>query len=898
MKRFCNFLRSIFRRRQLEQDLQDELNSHIRMDAHERIQRGEPAEQVHYHAKREFGSTMRWAEDVRKTWGTASLDGWLQDLRLAFREMRRRPGFVIVAVLTLGLGIGANTAVFSIVNSILLKPLPFKNSDRLVRIIENIPAAESLTGAPERTTIMSPEAFMEWRSRTKTLSGMAMERTLSMTFAGRESARLTGLQASPALFSMLSVEPMLGRVFEPDEEKPGSDKVIIFSYWAWLKYLGEDPQILGKSLTLDGAEYTVVGIMPPEFDYPDLHSEFWIPLALPLQEPILGLQVIARLKDGVPIAAAAEEAAAIGRYMRGESSKDMPASGSPRIQLLTVQEELVSPVRLPLLIFVIAVSFVLLVACINVANLFLVQAATRRQEIAIRMALGAGHWRVLRQLLTQNFLMAILGGVAGIMLALLGTRLFVTLGQSLNRIALMRFDVAGNAIPRLSQVTIDARVLLFASALSLGTGVFFGLIPVIQIGWSKSVDTANLHAAASSKVVLRRLRMTMGTSQVALTLVLSLTAGLLVRSFLKLANTELGYDPQNVVTFNIPQRELTYPQEEPRQRQRTSFNEELASRLASIPNVEAVGFTNVLPMVQMHLSLGVGLSGDSKSVPEVDYETVSRDYFRVMGIRVVEGRGFNADDRISGRPTYILNRTLARQLSPNDSPIGKTIFIGPRMAPGEIVGVVNDIRRRSLDGGPKPTLFVDPEHTIGVIGVAEGGVYFAIRTKQDPAAMVPEIRKIVRNLAPGLAVDNVATMQQIISNSITTPRSYAVVAGTFSGSALALAVIGLYGVLSYFVTERTQEIGIRVALGAQRPAVIGLVLKQAMAIALTGSSIGIVGAVALTKYLRNILFGISSLDAGTFIAVSGGFILITIVASYLPARKATKIDPLLALRYE
>jgi predicted permease len=438
MTRLFRSLKTLFTRRRLEQDLRQELDSHLKMDTQERIERGESPDEARRNARRDFGNLLRSSEDVRESWGTAGVDRLIQDVRYAWRQMTRSPGFVIVAVLTLGLGIGANTAIFSIVNSILLRPLPYKNSDRLVRIVENIPAEESFTGAPLRTMGMSGNTFLEWRSRTNTLSGMAMERQLSMTLAGTEAVRLTGLQISPALFPMLAVQPALGRAFEPNEEKAGSDRVIILSYGAWVRYLGADPQILGRQLTFDDAAYTVVGIMPRGFVYPDAQTEFWIPLALPV-EHILGLPVIARLKDDVPITAAAEEASTIGREFRGESPGDPQPAGPPRIQLMTVKEELVAPIRLPLLVFVTAVTFVLFVACINVANLFLARGATRNREIAIRMALGAGRLRVFRQLLTENFILAFLGGIVGVGLAFVGTRLFVALGQSLARMDLRRF---------------------------------------------------------------------------------------------------------------------------------------------------------------------------------------------------------------------------------------------------------------------------------------------------------------------------------------------------------------------------------------------------------------------------------------------------------------------------
>jgi predicted permease len=480
LTKVLNWVKALFRRRQLELDLQDELRSHIEMDMQERIHRGETAEEAYRNATLDFGNGVRTAENVREAWGPSGIDRCYQDIRYAFRQIQRNPGFVVVATLTLGLGIGANATIFSIANAVLIKPLPYKNSDRLVRIVENVPAAESLSGAPERTTSMSPEAFLEWRSKAKTLSGMAMERQIAVTVRARETVRLSGLQVSPALFPMFGVQPMLGRVFNADEEKPGSDKSIILSYGAWQRFFAGNRQLLGTSLILDDAAYTVVGIMPPSFLYPDSQTEFWTPLALPISG-LLGLPVVGRLKDGVSLTAAAEEVNSIGRYMRGEAPGDPQPEGPPRIQLMTLKEELVSPIRLPFLIFVIAVAFVLLIACVNVANLFLARATLHGGEISIRMALGAGRSRLLRQLLTENLILAALGGIVGIAFAVAGIRVFSALGQSLPRSDLLRFGLTGNAVPRLNEAGIDVGVLVFILTLTLLTGLLFGLVPALQI---------------------------------------------------------------------------------------------------------------------------------------------------------------------------------------------------------------------------------------------------------------------------------------------------------------------------------------------------------------------------------------------------------------------------------
>jgi putative ABC transport system permease protein len=695
---------------------------------------------------------------------------------------------------------------------------------------------------------------------------------------------------------MLDTQPILGRAFQMDDETPGSDNVVVLSYGSWQRYFGGDPFVIGKPLTLDTAIYTVVGVMPSGFSYPNAQTEFWKPLAFPIQQQIFGLPVIARLKDGVAIEAAQAEANAISRELRGEPPDELqPTAPVPRIQLLSLKDELVAPIRLPLLVFVVAVGFVLLVACVNVANLFLARATARSREAGIRIALGASRARVLRQALTENMLFAVLGGVVGIGLATIGSRVFVALGQGLARAALSRFDAVGNSVPRLNEISVDANVLLFTCVATIATGLLFGVIPAFQMSRAASAGTAKALGRGASKVTLRSLRTVMVIGQVALTLVLLLGAGLLIKSFLNLTSTDLGYDADNVLTFNIPQPPLSIG-DDARQRQRTEFEQEAVRRLQAIPDVEAVGYTNALPMVQLTMPIQVQPQDSPTATFGASAYTVSADYFRAMGIRVVEGRGFNDEDRLSTQPVYVVNEAFARAYSQGQSSLGPFTLLRPRA--GEIVGVVNDVRQLGVDVETEPVVFMDPEHTPGIIGVAEGGVYFAIRMRGDPTKIIPDVRAIVRNLDAELVIDNVATMNQLVSNSITMPRTYAALLGTFAILALVLAMSGLYGVQAYFVTQRRQEIGIRIALGAQQAQVLFPLLRQGLALGVVGLGLGLTGSVVLTRFLQNMLFGVSSLDIATYAVVCTTFLAVIIAASYIPARQAAKIDPLSILRYE
>jgi predicted permease len=825
----------------------------------------------------------------------STIDQLVQDVRYACRQLVANPGFSIVAILTLGLGIGANTTIFSIVDSILLKPLPYADSDRLVRIIENLPAEESFGGGPERTTRMNPDVFTEWRARSTTLSGMSMERALSMTLTGPETVRLVGLEASLALFSMLNAQPILGRAFSIEEETAGSDNVVVLSYGTWQRYFGADPLVIGKTLRLDAAIYTVVGVMPRGFSYPNASTAFWKPMAFPLREQIFGMPVIARLKNGVSIQAAEAEANAISREFRGESPDAIqPAGAVPRIQLASLKDELIAPVRLPLVVFVVAVSFVLLVACVNVANLFLARATARSREVGIRMAVGASRGRVLRQALTENMLFAVLGGALGIAFAVMGGKVFVALGQGLARTALSRTDSVGNAIPRLNEITVDLNVLLFTCGVTVATGLLFGLTPAFQM----SRATASLLGQSAAKPALRSLRRVMVIAQIALTLVLLLGAGLLIKSFINLTTADLGYNPDNVLTFNIPQPPLSFPQDIPKQRQRTEFEQEVARRIALLAGVEAAGYTNALPMVQLRMPIQVQPRDSPGGTFTANIYTVSRDYFRAIGIGVVEGRGFNEQDRANTQPVYVVNRAFVKAYSQGQSPVGRPVALSRFTPAGEVVGIVEDVHQLGIGLEPEPMVFVDPEHTSGIIGVAEGGNYFTVRAKGNPTAIIPEIRAIVSDLDQELVIDNVATMNQVVSNSITTPRSYAVLLGTFAVLALVLAMSGLYGVQAYFVAQQRREIGIRIALGARKPQVLLPLLRQGLLLGAQGLGIGLLASFVLTKFLSNMLFGITALDVTTYVVVCTAFLLVTVAASYVPAQRAAAIDPLTVLRYE
>jgi putative ABC transport system permease protein len=911
-------IRGLIRRRQVERETEDELRFHLeaRTDdlmARRKLSRDEAVRQ----SRIEFGGVEQYREKVREARGFRAFDDFCGDLRYAFRQVRRNPTFAAVAIVTLALGIGANTTIFSLVNAILLQPLPYKDSDRLISIIDNIPGAESRTGAPERRSGMNPEEFQWWRMRTTTLSDMALRMPISMTLTRRdETIRLPGTRVSPAMFPMLRIQPILGRVFEPSEEKPGADSVVILSYGAWQTYFEADPKILGRPVMLDRTAYLVVGVMPRGFMLPsvgDSQAMFWTPLTLTVgPSPILGLPVMARLKEGVTVEAAAKDADTIARELRGDPPTDphATASGPPRTEIVPVKDELVAPIRSALYVFVVAVGLVLLIACVNVANLFLARATSRHQEITIRLALGAGRSRILRQLLTESLALALIGGAAGCALAVAGIQFVKAFGQGLARLDLAQLGDAGNTIPRLDEASIDSSVLLCSLVITVVMGVVFGLSPALLLRRIDLSQSARPRAGSAFGHGLRSARPVLVVNQIALTMVLLLGAGLLIRSFVKLTRVDLGYDPANVLTFQIAQAQLPrdsdslakldLPGIQRFQMRRAAFAEQVVTRLQVAPGIHSAAFTTALPMVngRYGLALRTTPAAPTKVIPGGNALSVSRDYLRVMGIRVIAGRGFNENDRVGPRP-LLVNRTLAKEYFGELNPIGKRVYLWGDPIAREIVGVVNDMREFSLFSAPEPQLFIDAQEAGGnwMVGF-QGGLYFALRTTLDAGAIVPQIRGIVRQLDPQAALGNIATMDQIVANSITQPRMYAVVPGIFAAIAVALAAIGIYGVMAYSVAQRTQEIGVRMALGAQRWQVLFLILRQGLAVTILGMIVGLAGGVAVTRYLEKMLFGLTPLDPITFLVVPALFTVVTFIACYLPGRSATKVDPLVALRYE
>jgi len=833
-------------------------------------------------ATRTFGNVTAAQERFHESRRILWLDHLGQDLRYALRQLGKAPGFAAVAVATLALGIGANTAIFSVVKAVLLEPLPYHEPDRLVHVVQHIPADQSIDGRPRESTALDLNELLELRNRTQALSRIAAYDTpLEMTLGGREEPiRVVGTPISADLLPTLGVQPLMGRRVAAFEEKPESAQSVILGYPLWHSHFASDPDILGRTVTLNGRQYSVAGVMPRGFEFPDRSTQFWFPinLAPPVAGEIRGAIPVARIHEDVSLEAAASEVIAIIGNVRASYPSERLSPPARLIELVTLQDRLVRPVRPALVVLSAAVGFVLLIACSNVASLLLARGAARRGEHAIRSALGAGRGRLMRQTLTESCVLAVMGGATGCVLAVAGVRLLGSL--------------APTTIPRLDTASVDADALTFTLAISLVTGLFFGLIPALQ--FSRAPHMEAIQGDAARTTVRLRARSAIVVLQIAAAVMLLIGSGLVIVSFVKLANVDPGFDPNNVLVF-----QAALPQPTNANMLTDGITQQFLDRLGALPGVEAAAFTNAAPLVP-----GAGFSqprieGASipmKGIPE--FREVSRDYIAAMRLRLLDGRWFTDADEAGRVRVAVINEAMARYFG-NDSPIGKTLTLARDSA--EIVGIVDNIHDQALSAEPRPQVYIDVRQSLRRTTNAQAlnWAYFIVRADRDPISLVPDIRGILQQMIPGATLKlNVASMEQIISKSVAQPRFNAFVLGTFGGMAALLAMIGVYGVTAYWVAQRTREIGVRVALGAHPRRVLVLALRQSVVLAMIGITCGLGGAVALTRYLDSLLFGLTPLDTATFLVVSAGFALTVALASYIPARRAARIDPCAALRHE
>ena len=862
-----------FRRDRFDSELEEEMRFHLEMKTEKNIEDGMDAEQARSAALREFGNLLLAKEESRSAWGWRSIEQLAQDVRFGLRMLVKHPVFTLVAVITLALGIGANTAIFSVVNAVLLRPLPYESADRLVWIWDS-----NASVGLKRFQSSGPN-FKDWERESTSFEYMAAFTGWSFNLTGAgEPERIQGAMTSPALFSMLGVKPVVGRPFLPEEEKAGSHRVALVGYGFWQRRFGADPAIINSSLTLNGESYTVIGIMPDDFGIP-YRVDVWTPLAMDVLRPGRGshfFSVIARLKPDVSIEQAQAEMNSITSVLQ-QQYPDLNTGWSTELQPL--KERIVGDVKTMLWILLGAVGFVLLIACANIANLLMARSAARHKEVAIRFALGAGRMRLVRQFLTESMLLALVGGGLGLALAVWGVDLLVALNP--------------RDIPRAEEVGIDGRVLAFTLLVSLVTGIIFGLVPALQgskVNLSDSLKEGS--RGISSSPDHNRVRRLMVVSEIALAVVLLVSAGLMIKSLLRLTEVKLGFDPEDVLTMHMSLPQSKYAKRD----QQAAFSRELLQRVGRLPGVESAGTVSPIPLIGASAA-DFYIEGRASAAPNQGYNTnihlCSPDYFRTMKIPLLKGRYFDERDVAQSQSVVIINETFASGLWPDEEAVGKRVsFSGPDGPWSIIVGVVGDTRHLRLDAEAGLEMYRPYSQT------AIPYIALVVRSDLDSATVADSIKSEVHGLDSTLPVYGIRPMQQIISQSLAPRRFQMILLGSFAGIALILAAIGIYGVMSYSVTQRMHEIGVRMALGAQSLDVLKLVVGQGMRLVTAGVAAGLITAFALTRLIESLLFGVSPADPETFILIALLLMGVALLACYLPARRATKVDQMIVLRYE
>ena len=874
-----NWTKQLFRRRRLYDDLSAEIHEHVEEKIDELVAGGMSREDATRVARREFGNVTLLEERSREVWQWPSLENLFMDVRYGLRMLRKNPGFTAVAIITLALGIGANTAIFSLVNTVLLRPLPYTDAAKLMTVW----GYNRSRGF--NTDLVSPLDFADWRSQNHVFESMAASTDVTYTLTGAgDPSVIIGYSFSADYFHVLGVAPLLGRTFLPEEEQPGKNHVAVLSYSLWQSRFGGERNLVGKTITLDGAPYMVVGIMPPGTRYPPL-TDLWTPLTIgPEAANERGyryLRVMARLKPGATIEQAQVEMNTIARRLALEypkTNKDEDATN-----IISLRQMISGDIRPALLVLLCAVGFVLLIACANVANLLLARAASRQKEVSLRAALGASRSRLVRQFLTESVLLGFAGGSLGLGLAFWCTGPLVTMFPP---------TIFNLSIPHLDEIPIDGWVLGFALAVSLLTGLIFGLVPALQAGrlnTNEPLKESGRSLTGSAQV--RHFRSALVVAEVALSLILLAAAGLSIKSFVHLLKGDLGFNAENVLTMRVLLPQSKYKTGA----QQLAFGNQALDRIKSLPGVKSAGTVTFLPLSGWWGGRTVSLQGQStpeNQQPVGVWSSVTPDYFRAMDIPLLKGRFFTDQDNPGASPVAIISKSLARRLVPEEDPLGKRINVEGVKSPVEIVGVVGDVHQLGL------TTETTSEVYLPFSQVTIWLMCFAIRTTSDPMSLAKVAQREIWAVDKDQAVGYIMPMSQLASESLAPQRVLMLLLAAFAGMALALAAVGIYGVISYSSTQRTQEIGIRIALGAGSADVVRLVVGQGVVLVLAGVGIGLAGSFGLMRFLSSLLYGVHPSDPVTFIIVSVALAGVALLASYIPARRATKVDPMVALRYE
>jgi putative ABC transport system permease protein len=861
---------ALFHRNQFDSDLQEEMRLHRELREQEEIERGLSPQEAHYVAQRRFGNDLVLREKSRDVWGWSWLENLVQDVRYGSRVLARNPGFTVVAVATLALGVGVNAAMFSVINTTLLTPLPYKNPDRLIWLGTRHPRFN------HPIPVSGPD-FLDWKNQNHVFEYMtAMDVNGGATLTGKgEPEMLPGALVSTDFFKLFDEKLELGRGFVEGEDQPGHNHVAVLSYNLWKNRFGSSPNVIGNNLTLDGESYTIVGVAP-RLAYPS-RVQFWSPIVIDTQRHPRGnhyLRAIGRLKPGVSLREAQAEMSTVASRLAAQYPDSDKGVG---IQLVSLKERFVQYIRPALLVLFGAVGFVLLISCANVANLLLAKATKRQREITLRAALGAGRFRLIRQFLTESLLLSSLAGGLGSLVAI----------WSLEVLRALKPD----SIPDVNSIHLDLRVLGFLLAITLLVGIVLGLAPAwhaSRLHLNESLKESGGPGLAGATGV--NLRNVLAVAEIALSLVLLVGAGLMIRSFARLLSIDPGYDPKNLLTFQISLPDSRYPTHD----RVVAFYRDALERISALPGVQSAAISNMLPPFGTEIDGPFYVEGHEppnlNEAPDTYYDPISPGYFQTMKTPLLEGRYFTEQDNSYRSRTVIVSETMAREFLGGHGAVGKRINIMGIWL--EIVGVVADQRFFGWDHDVGPVTYIPNARD------AMSGMAFVVRTKIDPMHVSSSVRRAIWSIDKDLPFTQVLTMDQRLSQSFAGRRFHMMLLGFFAAVALVLSLVGIYGVMSYSVAQRTHEFGLRIALGAEQRQVLSLVMRQGQLLTFIGLGLGLGGAFALTRFLASMLYDVHSTDAVTFAVVSLLLIASAILACYVPARRATKVDPMLALRYE
>ncbi|HEX8894605.1 MAG TPA: ABC transporter permease [Terriglobales bacterium] len=876
-----NFLTQLFQRRRLQQDLSDEIREHLEEKVEELVAGGMSRQDAEFAARREFGSVTQIEEQGRETWRWPTLESVLADCRYGLRMMRKYPGFTLAAVITLALGIGANTAIFSVVNTVLLRPLPYADPSRIVYL------SEWSREVPDLSIALAN--FRDWEKMNTVFDSMVAYRAENLNLTGHgEPQRLAIREVTAGLFPTLGVEPILGRELTPNDDKPGAEPVVLLSDSLWARAFGSDPSVLGRRLTLDGQSFTVIGVLPSSHFHPSWRG-FDAFTSLGRMEDELGgptrrgehpgIYAYGRLKSGVSVEQAQANMVEVATQLGKQYPKTNAGSG---VTLKSLLDAVVEDSRPPLLMLMTAAGFVLLIACANVANLLTARATERQREVALRSALGASGARLARQFLCESVLLALLGGALGLLVAYFTTSALAQL--------------AAAAVPRMEDVSIDRNVLAFTFLVSVMTGIVFGMFPALTAYRSHPNEVLKTGGTATGRgLVHMKFRNLLAATELAISLVLLVGAGLTAKSLLRVVQADPGFETENILaaSFSLPDNSYTNDD------QRRQFVDQLVERVSALPGVTAAGFKNpLLGGAQTGFLVEGRPKPEPGRAPSVDFARVTPGGMEALGIRLLQGRLFETNDSQASTKVVIIDETLAHEIWPGQDPLGKhmVLMLGPEPHGAipwmTVVGVVRQVKNYGVDQPSRFEAFVPNAQFPGM------GGNLVLRSHQDPARLVPPVRQVMQTLDPNLPLYDVRTLRAVSEETVAPRKLSVLLLSLFSGIALVLAALGIYGVMAYVVTGRTHEIGLRMALGAEPRDVNRLLMGRGARIALAGVAAGLIASLVLTHLLRSMLFGVSATDPLVFASVAVLLSGIALLACYIPARAAMALSPVVALRYE